>query len=112
MDVMDAPTCKECGSIACYVYSCAMDPKHEGVHIPHFARHPWPQKNLRDEFAMAALAALIPLEYEDRDQIASDAYHYADAMLTARTKEPDHAIVTQNAADTLELQRRDAHARP
>ena len=47
-------------------------------------------KTLRDEFAMAAMEAILSSKYwgpssmPDRNQLAKDAYFYADGMLVAR----------------------------
>lgn len=44
-----------------------------------------PTRTLRDEFAMAALTALVRTEGPGfRSSLAGDAYAYADAMLKAR----------------------------
>ncbi len=42
------------------------------------------RERLRDEMAMAALKAASGRVYMDHDQLASECYKYADAMLKAR----------------------------
>ena len=43
------------------------------------------EKTLRDEFAMAALTALLSKPFVTKDhQLAKDCYDYADAMMEAR----------------------------
>lgn len=48
-----------------------------------------PAKNLRDEFAMAALQGILarpesPAEKDAKSEVAEQCYFYADAMLRAR----------------------------
>lgn len=61
----------------------------DGVHsIWSCHKAPLPQKDLRDEFAMAALPNVVPRHhspYEDHSvAMAKESYEIADAMLAAR----------------------------
>ena len=53
------------------------------------ATEPWSGLTKRDYFAAMALCGMLAanIEHDEADELSSDAYWYADAMMTAREEE-------------------------